>query len=270
MFCAEALTEEGKDYYHISLKHPTEQNIKQAADSLSSEDEPKGNTSQDVAQATIDQVPKHFHISLLSDDDLIFLMKNVYKDELCWEYFSRQNRRHPIWKSEAEYRALFDEKLGPESLDKLEEEFASLGKYLDFMNGNFPIINKSALSRIKRELDEADQELLGNDWENTVNSYKTHIKWMECLERAATVGGFDFDIVLIRAKKFDSGFSKAELSRIPIQFKNLNTVKPFGSVITSLDSVKKRDNFFYLYAKRNSGEINITAFVNEIIQTIFK
>ena len=44
-------------------------------------------------------------ISLLCDDDIIYLMKNLFQSELCDEFFERKIRRHPVWKSEAEYKA---------------------------------------------------------------------------------------------------------------------------------------------------------------------
>lgn len=46
-------------------------------------------------------------VSLMSDDDIIYLMKNVFPNELSAEYFRRIDRRHPIWKSEAEYKTFF-------------------------------------------------------------------------------------------------------------------------------------------------------------------
>ena len=38
-------------------------------------------------------------VSLMSDDDIIYLMKNVFPNELSAEYFRRIDRRHPVWKS---------------------------------------------------------------------------------------------------------------------------------------------------------------------------
>ena len=44
-------------------------------------------------------------ISLLCDDDIVHLLKKNKQDPLCMEYFSRKDRRHPLWKSESEYKA---------------------------------------------------------------------------------------------------------------------------------------------------------------------
>ena len=45
-------------------------------------------------------------VRLFSDDDIISLIKRYYEEyEIISEYFERRARRHPLWKSEAEYKA---------------------------------------------------------------------------------------------------------------------------------------------------------------------
>ena len=61
-------------------------------------------------------------ISLLCDDDIIFLMKNMFNTELSQEYFERRQRRHPVWKSEAEYKVfLLNLAKGGTLLDEFEK-----------------------------------------------------------------------------------------------------------------------------------------------------
>lgn len=203
------------------------------------------------------------HISLLCDDDIIYLAKNVYPNDLTNEYFSRKDRRHPVWKSEAEYRALFDRKLGDESLDELEEDFSSIEKFLN-LKADEPIINEITLQLCKDELTEAEQQDLGPDQETTISGYKTRIKWMECLKSFSESVGIEFDYVLIGANKFKSGFMKEELMEIPIYFPNLGETKRFGHVVTALSSSRKRDKFFYLYYQRRDKPLEIGKITSHI------
>ena len=73
-------------------------------------------------------------VSLLCDDDIIYLMKNVdsCKSELALGYFDRSKRRHPIWKSEAEYTALITHVIGgnADSMDALEHAMNVVATYL--------------------------------------------------------------------------------------------------------------------------------------------
>jgi HD superfamily phosphohydrolase len=50
------------------------------------------------------------NVSLLSDIDILYYIKNVSscQDELTREYFNRNSRRHPLWKSEGEYKYFLD------------------------------------------------------------------------------------------------------------------------------------------------------------------
>lgn len=58
-------------------------------------------------------------VSLMCDDDIIYLMKNVFPNELSAEYFRRVDRRHPVWKSEAEYKAFLKVAKGGEIVSSL-------------------------------------------------------------------------------------------------------------------------------------------------------
>ena len=50
---------------------------------------------------------KDLRIRYLADPDLVYLMKNKYTSVYAEEYFSRDTRRVPMWKSEAEFKNLF-------------------------------------------------------------------------------------------------------------------------------------------------------------------
>lgn len=60
-------------------------------------------------------------VSLLCDDDIVYIMKNIpsCETELSKEYFERNKRRHPIWKSEAEYEAFIFGAMGGQN-DSME------------------------------------------------------------------------------------------------------------------------------------------------------
>lgn len=63
---------------------------------------------------------KKMRIRLLCDDDIISLSKSLLDDPLVNEYFERNKRRHPLWKSEAEYNAYIKDELGGPVFDKVK------------------------------------------------------------------------------------------------------------------------------------------------------
>ena len=63
--------------------------------------------------------------------NIIFLMKNMFNTELSQEYFERRQRRHPVWKSEAEYKVfLLNLAKGGTLLDEFEKAMSVTANYL--------------------------------------------------------------------------------------------------------------------------------------------
>lgn len=70
-------------------------------------------------------------VSLLCDDDIIYLMKNSFRNDLSEEFFERRIRRHPVWKSESEYKAfVLDSTSGGKWLEKFEKAMSVTAMYL--------------------------------------------------------------------------------------------------------------------------------------------
>ena len=90
-------------------------------------------------------------VSLLCDDDIIYLIKNVFRNELYEEYFERRLRRHPVWKSEAEYKA-FVLALAPkgELLEKFEKAMSITAKYLIKSTDTW-VIDKNLIRKLERK-----------------------------------------------------------------------------------------------------------------------
>ena len=212
-------------------------------------------------------------ISLLADEDILHIMKSVYSDNLIDEYFARNTRRHPIWKSEAEYRALFDNELGKNKLDDFEVAFKEIEKYL-IDHFSIPVINIDVLSHIQeeeRKLEEKKELLPEKDYNSLIIGINKVKKWTLCLQKIADDNNLVFDFAIISANKFKSGFLKKDLEKIPILFPNLGLQPLIKDVSTILTSDKTRDSFFYLfYRSKNDNEISINKITNSLTVELFK
>ena len=202
-----------------------------------------------------DTLPKR-RVSLLADEDILYMMKNVCSDRLTSEYFARNERRHPIWKSEAEYRALFDKTLGDDTLDKFEEAFHEMEEYL-IRHRTIPVINEETLAYIQEEEKKISEwKLPEKEFSTLIGGIKRIKKWVECLKKIAEDNDFEFDYVIIRANKFQSGFLKQALEEISIEFPSLESSALIKDVSTILTSEETRANYFYLFyrdKKRTDG-----------------
>lgn len=210
-------------------------------------------------------------ISLLCDDDIISLMKNYYKDSLGQEYFNRKSRRHPLWKSEAEYRAHLKTMVqGGQILGDIEKALKSTESYLTKTSETW-IIDETSISQITDECNKAREALeAGSVHQGTVRTQletkEQILKVMQCLKEHAEKHSQPFDYVVLRASQFSSGFNKPDVSDINIVFKKGETesVKKFRDIVPTLNGDESwREDYFYLYQKSTLED-------NDLIQEIFK
>lgn len=202
-------------------------------------------------------------IRLMDDDDIIYLTKNIYPSELGDEYFERSLRRHPAWKSEAEYTASFLGAIGTgDILKDFESTMENIGNYLK-KNSSSGIINDDLLTQIENDLPGEDDEDLTNTAygkqliKAQTEDKKKMLKVLRALKDYAKSKDMKFDFVILNETQFISGFGKPDFDRIEILFPNASErpIKPFKQVVSSLTFTKKnRDKFFYLFYKRNNGQ----------------
>ncbi|WP_156831332.1 hypothetical protein [Desulfitobacterium sp. PCE1] len=188
-------------------------------------------------------------ISLLSDEDVLYVMKNVYSDDLIDEYFFRGSRRHPLWKSEAEYRALFDNELGKNRLDEFEIAFKDMEKYI-IDNFSIPVINENVLVSIERKENEIEEEkntIPDRDYKNLMDGIKKIKKWINCLSKIALDNDIPFDFVIIGANKFKSGIFEGGLGKHPYTFSIFTIASFYQRSIDDFNCRKdKRQLFLFI------------------------
>lgn len=215
-------------------------------------------------------------VSLLCDDDIVFTMKNrlLQSDNngLMREYFDRTKRRHPIWKSESEYRALFDNG-GPCSniKEKFQVQMQKLEKFL--LDNDLYIITeetkniceKCLENEIKKidenenigETDKSVQKIRLNDIQNALS----------VLKDTATNCNIPMDFVILKANRFESGFTTDSMRFLNVDFVYLEKPIKLEKINSTLKADKNEENkgFFYLFYRR-TAEFNID--INNLIKSL--
>ena len=209
-------------------------------------------------------------VSLLSDSDMIFLMKNIPNDKLITEYFSRKDRRHPLWKSEAEYKAIFNKGYSNTSYIHLEDAIDDLMKYLNTLNQLS--INQEAIDACEKDIMETENLSEKNpNFSITIGQKKKYLNWLECFKNFAKSQNIKFDFVIVKANQFNSGFAKVAFKDINIIFPHLNDSFKFEDVTNILTANKSdREKFFYLFYYREEKKvINSEVLARELGKLIF-
>lgn len=213
---------------------------------------------------------KNGKVRLLSDSDVICWMKKLENNSYVKEYYDRNKRRHPIWKTEAEFQAIFSGKT--KALEAIGREFEKVKKNLNSLSLPF-IINDKALKKIEKELEELKKEQPGKQFEIekrkiSIQEKEYHVKLMRILEEFHTENDVEFNFLIIDAEQFNSGFRKPEFGEIEIKFPELISPCKFKDVSNVLQSQQsKSKNFFYLYYERkdNDAELKIKNLIENLL-----
>lgn len=202
-----------------------------------------------------------YKISLLCDADITFLMKNLNNDSEK-EYYQRKDRRHPLWKSEAEYKAIFNVGYTDRIFEIVEKGLEGLCKYLNFVCKSQEI-NETALDACIKDIENA-QNLLESTTVNKENieaiivEKEKNLQWLNALKTFAIEQKIDFDFVILKANQFNSGFAKEAFAKIQIEFDTLQKPCFFEKVTNTLKAERSsREKFFYLFYRRTNKESKI-------------
>lgn len=189
---------------------------------------------------------KNIKVSLMSDDDIVYLMKNVFPNELS-----------------AEYKTFFLGKTsGGEILKEFESAMAATAKYLGGRSDIWTI-NQELINMIKFELEEIEKQDLDDMSKLVQKKDKEKIlKVISCLKNYADDKKMKCDFIIIKATQFNSGFGKPDFSDTNISFPLGNDEEKLakvGQIVSSLSAKgTDRDDFFYLFYKReDSGSIEL-------------
>jgi len=205
-------------------------------------------------------------ISLMCDDDIIYLSKNVFSDELSKELFDRNQRRHPVWKSEAEYEAYVRSIGSDEQKDLFKECMDS------FNASNIPahpvplIINKTLLKDLEAKLEDAKKR------KKPTKALERKIFVCKYMERYSMEHNMPFDFIIIPTSMFSSNFSKGNLGKVLINFEGKRPLmlKDVCNLL-SAEGLKEEKDFYYLFYRRgevtpeSTGKIdNVDKFCKEL------
>lgn len=215
-------------------------------------------------------------VRLLCDDDIIFSMKNFLFSEtdpydLMSEYFDRTKRRHAIWKSESEYRAIFDAGELAGIKDAFQKKILKLESFL--IEQDCPILNEESAERCKLVCENnkkriGSNEKLSDSDKNLQNArYDDILYIINILKKVSQKCKIPFDFVILKAKSFKSRFNTESLKYLRVDFPELEQTLLLEKINSTLKSEKNEDvkDFFYLiYKRKNNQTIDLSKFISAL------
>lgn len=209
-------------------------------------------------------------IRLLSDDDVLFLAKNIFQFNMANELYARKERMHPIWKTESEYRLFFNSKIQ----EKQNKIFVNLLKSIedDLINNTYRcnIIDQTLLDKytdeytqIKEHCNEYPYEPNKSTLVKKLKIQKNKKELLETFKRIHDNQGIPFEFVVITQNQFKSNINKSAFRKLQIDVGG-NSPEDLEKLVFISDKEAIDDGFFYIYYRR-MHQINIAEVVKELI-----
>ena len=194
-------------------------------------------------------------IRLVSDAEILCLAKIDYElSAAVREYCDRSLRRHPIWKSEAEFSLLFDFKKN----DVFIEIIKTWEKNL--LEGTYGVysINDTFYDRLNDELEKSKQQQSQfsdkskqETIEKKISKLNVELNILRQIREYLTRQSIPFDLVIITQQQFKSNIYKSAFKELPIRFKNISDgIKQMQDASFLPLDTQENNIFFYLYYQR--------------------
>lgn len=205
-------------------------------------------------------------IRLLSDSDILFLAKQNFDESYAVrEYCDRRLRRHPVWKSEAEYSSLFNFKPNDAFIKILTkwETMLLAGKYNVYsLNDEFYHHLKDDYDRLKCQYDAIPSGSKKITIKSNLDTLKIELDILQQIKEYLEKNDVPFDLVIVTQEQFKSGLYKPGFQELPIRFnRDLNKISQMKEVsAVPFDLGEDKKTFFYLYYQRTQKELDAVEF----------
>ncbi len=194
-------------------------------------------------------------LRLLSDDDVVSFLKNNCSDIISEQYFSRDKRYKPLWKSETEFDEAVKKELSARILRELRCELKALtsargeeetnGKSLFLINEQ---IYQTALQDAKHIL--ANPALARKRGELE----KSKLKVYQVLRKFSHDNAIGYHFAVICSGHFESNYKKLAVNEIYVELAP-NRVVQLGSTLpikATTASEEEQQGLFFIYTSREN------------------
>lgn len=194
-------------------------------------------------------LPSGYRLRLMSDGDITFLLKN-HDNDFTKEYFDRSKRKHPLWKTEHEYRSYFQDTRWTAFFD----DFFKCDWVSSPSRINSLLLNncRENVANRQRALDiatDAERE----QCQAKLKHAERMLARVEKFKEFATEVGTEFDFVVLDRRPLESGFNRKDFARLQIEVRGTDRTMSFSEATDVLSRNEKdycEDETYYLFWKK--------------------
>ena len=182
--------------------------------------------------------------------EICLLVRKSLQNRYSEEYFKRDTRRVPVWKSEAEFRSLFDASERKDISDAMRWIVTIFGPEFNAE------VNEETLARL--------EEKLSNRPGNSI--YKNMRDLVAAILDLCGKHGIQRDVLILSASAFTSNFSMEKVKELLIVFPGLTPrrLKEVSTTLSSDGPEEEKLYYFFYYPKCGREKVDTPNFAKEL------
>ncbi len=202
---------------------------------------------------------KGINLALLSDDDIVCFLKNEYRDSVVSkQFFDRNQRLKPLWKSEIEFRNLEKEFLGNSVARSFKSTLRAIYKNTFFMNEEEYIKANEEKKTLDDTINGDDEEEIKALARNSLQAQENILKVFEVFKKFSTEYKLDFDFAFIFVDKhYESNYVKLGNEDIFIEFTRDRVIQLKEALsVKAIDaSDEEKNGYYYIFTSKHNIEV---------------
>lgn len=202
---------------------------------------------------------KGIKLSLLSDDDIVCFLKNEYSDNIISkQFFDRNQRLKPLWKSEIEFRNLEKECLGNCVARSFKNTLKAINNNTFFMNKEKYDQALNEKTALVDTINGSESDELKSIAKNSLKAQENILKVYEVFQKFSIQYDLNFDFAFIFVDKhFESNYVKLGNEDIFIEFTRDRVIRLREALsVRAIDaSDEEKSGYYYIFTSKHNIEI---------------
>lgn len=205
-------------------------------------------------------IEKGINLSLLCDDDIICFLKNYYRENIVSkQFFDREQRLKPIWKSEIEFKNLEHELMGNNVARSFKNTLRAIHENTFYINDEKQTQAIEELEHLKQTISGDSIDAVKEVAKKSLPAQQDIVKVFEVFNEFAKTNDLNNDFAFIFVTKhYESNYAKLMNEEIYIEFNKDRVIqlKDALSVEAIAASDEEKTGYYYIYTSKHNIDVS--------------
>ena len=205
-------------------------------------------------------IEKGINLSLLCDDDIICFLKKYYRENIVSkQFFDREQRLKPIWKSEIEFKNLEHELMGNNVARSFKNTLRAIHENTFYINDEKQTQAIEELEHLKQTISGDSIDAVKEVAKKSLPAQQDIVKVFEVFNEFAKTNDLNNDFAFIFVTKhYESNYAKLMNEEIYIEFNKDRVIqlKDALSVEAIAASDEEKTGYYYIYTSKHNIDVS--------------